>query len=174
MRIATNRRRLEVLSDIWLFDRCTRRELAALESATTPVSAPAGKTLVRQGEIGHEFVVILDGSAEVVLDDTRLAVLGPGSFFGEMALLDCMPRTATVTTLEPTELFVLTTSAFKHVTATMPSVDRKLLTVLAERLRDVEARFVPPADRITDDLHVDQRVATPVHPRPALSRLRGA
>jgi CRP/FNR family transcriptional regulator, cyclic AMP receptor protein len=144
-------RRLEVLRDIWLFDRCTRRELEALESVATALSVPAGRTLVRQGELGREFVVIMSGRAEVVYEDTRLAVLGPGSFFGEMSLLDRKPRTASVTTLEPTEILVLTTVAFNDVTTTMPSVDRKLMKVLVERLRDVEAKYVPASDHILDD-----------------------
>ena len=76
-------------------------------------------------------------------DGTRIAVLGPGSFFGEMSLLNGKPRTATAITFEPTHVLMLTTAAFNEVLTTMPSVNRKLLSVLAGRLRDIEARYVP-------------------------------
>jgi CRP-like cAMP-binding protein len=82
----------------------------------------------------------------VTRDGTHIAVLGPGSFFGEMSLLDGQPRTATATTLEPTQVLMLTTAAFSEVLTTMPSVDRKLLSVLAKRLRDIETRYVPASD----------------------------
>ena len=69
-------------------------------------------------------------------------MLGPGSFFGEMSLLDGKPRTATATTVAPTYVLMLTTDAFNEVLATMPSVDRKLLSVLASRLREFEERYL--------------------------------
>jgi CRP/FNR family transcriptional regulator, cyclic AMP receptor protein len=75
------------------------------------------------------------------------AVLGPGSFFGEMSLLDGEPRTATVTTLEPTRVLALTSTAFKNVVTTMPSVNHKMRIVLTARLRELEARYVPAPER---------------------------
>jgi CRP-like cAMP-binding protein len=65
-------------------------------------------------------------------------------------LLDRKPRTATVTTLEPTSVLVITATAFSALVESVPSVDRKMLVVLAERLRDVEARFVPADARVTN------------------------
>jgi CRP/FNR family cyclic AMP-dependent transcriptional regulator len=144
---STKNHRLDALGGVWLFDRCTRQELEALERAATPLSVEAGRVLAKQGEIGREFIVLLDGRAEVRRDDTELAVLGPGSFFGEMSLLDGKPRTATVTALEPSEVLVLTAADFNSVTATMPSVDRKILTVVVERLRELEAKYVPAEER---------------------------
>ena len=143
----TKKRRLELLGSVWLFAQCSNRELNTLESAATEMQLEAGKILTQQGEIGRHFVVIVEGKVEVTRDGTQMAVLGPGSFFGEMSLLDGQPRTATATTIEPTHVLMLTTAAFNEVLATMPSVDRKLLTVLAARLRDVEARYVPANER---------------------------
>jgi CRP-like cAMP-binding protein len=105
--------------------------------------------LTKQGEHGREFVVIVEGKAVVTRDGTEIAILGPGSFFGEMSLLDGKPRTATVTTTERTRILVLTTAAFNGVVSTMPSVDRKMLTVLTGRLRDIEAKYVPADQRDT-------------------------
>jgi len=138
----TKKRRLELLASVWLFEHCSRKELNVLVDATTEMELREAKLLTQQGELGRHFVVIVSGEVEVVRDGNRIAVLGPGSFFGEMSLLDGRPRTATVTTLEPTHVLMLTTDAFNEVLATMPSVDRKLLTVLAERLRDVEEKYM--------------------------------
>jgi CRP-like cAMP-binding protein len=143
----TKKRQLELLGDVWLFEQCSKKELGLLLSEATDVACPTGRCLAKQGEIGREFVVIAEGKAAVTRDNTEIAVLGPGSFFGEMSLLEGKPRAATVTTLEPTRVFVLTAAAFASVVATMPSVDRKMLAVLAARLRDIETKYVPANDR---------------------------
>jgi CRP-like cAMP-binding protein len=134
---------IEALRKVWLFERCTNKELGILAANVTQVSVPAGKVLATEGDLGREFFVLLSGNVEASRGGVAIRDLGPGSFFGEMALLDRQPRTATVTATEPSELLVLTTRAFVSVIDTMPSVDRKMLTVLAERLRDVENRYVP-------------------------------
>jgi CRP/FNR family transcriptional regulator, cyclic AMP receptor protein len=143
----TKKHRREVLGKVWLFELCSRRELDSLESAATEMQFPIGKELTTQGELGRHFMVIVEGEAEVTRDGTRIAALGPGSFFGEMSLLDGQPRTATVTTLAPTRVLMLTTATFNGVLATMPSVNSKMLTVLAARLREVEAKYVPTSER---------------------------
>lgn len=142
----TKHQRSGLLRNVWLFEQCTNREIAELDQATTEVEVPEGRILARQGDRGAEFVVIVDGKAEVTRDRTVIAMLGPGDFFGEMSLLDNQPRAATVKTTEPTRLLVMTIVAFKYVLSTMPSVDRKMLTVMAQRLRDIEQRYVPLAE----------------------------
>jgi CRP-like cAMP-binding protein len=141
---------IELLRAVWLFERCSNRELDALQRIATPLDVSAGKVLMTEGEIGREFFVIVRGKAEATKGGVSIATVGAGSFFGEMALLDRRPRSATVTTVEPTTLLVITAGAFNSVVASMPSVDRKMLVVLAERLRDVEARFVPADERLTN------------------------
>ena len=149
MRVSKKRGR-DLLGKVWLFERCSNRELDLLQEAATDMEFPAGKALTTQGETGRHFMVIVEGEAEVSRDGTQIALLGPGSFFGEMSLLDGQPRTATVTTREPTRVLMITTAAFNGALATMPSVDRKMLTVLAARLRDIEARYVPANERTTN------------------------
>ncbi len=146
MRVSKKRGR-ELLGQVWLFEMCSNKELDLLQEAATEMEFPQGKELTTQGEMGRHFMVIVEGEAEVTRDGTHIARLGPGSFFGEMSLLDGQPRTATVTTVEPTRVLMITNAAFNGALATMPSVDRKMLTVLAARLRDIEARYVPVNER---------------------------
>ena len=140
--------RIELLRSVWLFERCKKKELAALATLATPADLRAGKTLATQGEPGNEFCVIVSGNAEASRDGVVIGTLGPGSFFGEMSLLERLPRVATVTTTEPTTVLVLTARAFDKLVESMPSVDRKMLIVLANRLRDIESRYVPTDARV--------------------------
>ncbi len=141
---------MDLLRSVWLFERCSNRELDALQRIATPVDVGAGRVLTTEGDLGREFFVIVRGKVEATRGSVVIATLGAGSFFGEMALLDREPRTATITTLEPTTVLVITAGAFNSLVQSMPSVDRKMLIVLAERLRDVETRFVPANERITN------------------------
>jgi CRP-like cAMP-binding protein len=85
----------DLLRGVPLFSHCSNKELIELSSLTTTLRMPAGKVVVRQGEPGKEFIVIVEGKATVSIDDQAVATLGPGDFFGEIALLDGGPRTAT-------------------------------------------------------------------------------
>jgi CRP-like cAMP-binding protein len=140
--------RIELLRSVWLFERCTKKELKALAALATPLDLKAGRVLATQGEQGAEFFVIVSGKAEATREDVTIGTLGSGSFFGEMSLLERLPRVATVTTTEPTTVLVLTAKAFDKLVASMPSVDRNMLIVLANRLRDLESRYVPADARI--------------------------
>lgn len=142
--------RIEVLRKVWLFERCSRKELSLLASNATPLHLPAGKVLAREGDVGREFFIITAGKAEATRNGALVATLTAGSFFGEMALLESAPRVATVTALEPLDVLVLAVQAFNGVVSTMPSVDRKMLTVLATRIRDLETRFLPMDERLLD------------------------
>jgi CRP-like cAMP-binding protein len=135
--------RIDLLRGVWLFERCSRGELTKIASVATPVVVPIAKTLAHEGDIGREFFLLLSGEAEVTRNGTTVATLTPGSFFGEMALLDRQPRAATVITTQPCEVLVVTHQAFTEIVNTMPSVDRKMLAVLANRLRDLEDRYLP-------------------------------
>src|SRR5271156_3717376 len=99
--------KVEMLAGVDLFSRCTKAELSRIASLTSEYPASAGETLTRRGERGSEFFVIVDGKATATRDGVVLAHLGPGSFFGELALLDRGPRTATVTADTDMRLLVL-------------------------------------------------------------------
>ena len=140
--------RIHLLRSLWLFERCTKKELEAIAKLTTVLDVPAGRVLARQGHAGHECFVVVTGKVEARRGETPVGVLGAGQFFGEMSLLDREPCVATVTATEPTTLLVLTAADFDKLVASMPSVDRKMLIVLAHRLRDIENRYVPTEARL--------------------------
>ena len=95
---------------------------------------PAGKVLWRQGTIGHEFCVIIEGTAEVARNGRRVATAGIGDFLGEIALIERVPRTATVTARTPLGFFVLTDQSLRTLLDQNPTVERKVLRALARRI----------------------------------------
>ena len=127
--------KIEHLKTIELFSACTHDELALISSKTTPHHAKAGEVLAGEGRVGHEFVVIVEGTAKVMVGGQQVASLGPGDFFGEVALLDNGPRTATV--IAETDLVAEVSShgEFQDLVAGAPSVSHKMLVGLAHRLR---------------------------------------
>jgi CRP/FNR family transcriptional regulator, cyclic AMP receptor protein len=117
-----------------LFEGLARKQLAALARLTDDLDFPAGSVLCKEGERGREFFVIIEGEAEVTRGGKHLATIGSGEFFGEIALLESVVRTATVTATTPLRFFVVSDSAFNSVLATDPSIESKLLRTLARRL----------------------------------------
>lgn len=120
-----------------LFSACSKRELALIARSAKEVSHRAGTMVAREGERGIGLFVILEGECEVTIGGKRKAKLGPGDFFGEVALLDGGPRTATVTALTPVKLVGLTGWVFRGLLMEHPSIALKTLEALAGRLRSV-------------------------------------
>jgi CRP/FNR family transcriptional regulator, cyclic AMP receptor protein len=117
-----------------LFADLSKDELQELAKVTEDLEVQPGKVLCREGELASEFFVIVDGDVEVTRDGQRLRTLGSGEFFGEIALLEEMPRTATVTAISPLRFFVLTRQSFWGMVNRSPEVERKLLRALAKRV----------------------------------------
>lgn len=131
--------RVRLLQNVWLFSACSRGELEHIASISTPIETEAGKVLAREGRPGLEFFVIVSGTATVSLGGQKIGELGPGSFFGELALLEGAPRTATVTADVPMSLMVLTKAEFDElIDSGAPSVARKMLTAVGARLRAMD------------------------------------
>ncbi len=132
--------KVERLSHVELFSTCGKRELARIAALTVEIEVPAGRVLMRQGDPGRECFVIEEGTARVTIRGRRGTMVGPGDCFGEMALLLPNParRTATVTAESDMRLLVLTSREFSTLLKDVPSVARKVLAVVAERLRDAE------------------------------------
>jgi CRP-like cAMP-binding protein len=120
----------------------TNKELALLSGLTTTVMIPAGEVVARQGGLGREFIVIVTGRASVAIDGRAVATLGPGDFFGELALLDGGPRTATVTADTEVTAEVMSRSEFATLLESAPSVTRGILRGVAARLRTADAHLV--------------------------------
>ncbi len=134
MRLRKNAK-VELIKSVPLFASCTKKELEAIAGQADELTVPAGKALTKEGERGREFMVIVDGSAEVRKKGRRLNLLGSGDFLGEIALISGGPRTATVTTTSDADILVLTDRAFSQLTKKMPSIQTNVLKALSERLR---------------------------------------
>lgn len=128
----------ELLANVRLFSTCNKRELARIASLVEEVDAPEGKVIVRQGDPGRECFVIAEGEARATIRGKGSALLGPGSFFGEMALLDQGPRSATVTAETEMHLLVLGSREFSSLVNEVPTVAVRMMRGLAERLRSAE------------------------------------
>jgi CRP/FNR family transcriptional regulator, cyclic AMP receptor protein len=127
-------RKVELISQVPLFARCSKQELQELASAADEIDLPEGKVLTREGDRGREFFVLLDGTAEVKQAGKTIRTLGPGDFLGEIALISQEPRTATVTTTSPVQALVITDQSFAALLDHLPSVERTVLEALADRL----------------------------------------
>ena len=134
MRLFSRDVKVEALKRAPLFEQLSKKELTMLASASDDLAVDPGTVLCREGRIGTEFFVIVDGDAEVTQGDKKVATLSGGDFVGEIALLTTTKRTATVTVTTPLRCFVLTQSAFRRVLAESPSVQVKVMKSLAERV----------------------------------------
>ena len=117
-----------------LFEGLSRRQLVEVARLTDDLEEPAGTVLCAEGSRGREFFVITDGEAVVTRGGKRLATLGEGDFFGEIAVLEPVRRTATVTAATSLRFFIVSDHAFNAVLATDPGIERKVLRALARRL----------------------------------------
>jgi len=130
------------LAKVPLFAACSQRELKLVARRAEDVTVDTGKVLVSEGDVGTEFFVILDGTANVARHGRKVATLGPGSFFGDLALLDRAPRNATVTAETPMELAVIGQREFSALIDEVPGFAHKLLAGLARRLRDADTKTI--------------------------------
>ncbi len=125
------------LKSVPLFASLSEREREQIARWTDEIDVESGRMLAAQGQFGYEFFVIEEGTAEVVRDGERLTELGPGDFFGEIAVLEADRRTATVTATSPMRLIVMHRREFRHMEEEMPRV--------AEQVRDAIQRRLPRA-----------------------------
>jgi CRP-like cAMP-binding protein len=127
------------LAEVPLFSACSKKDLQHVARRAEDVKVETGKVLVSEGSAGAEFFVIIDGNAKVSRHGHEVATLGPGDFFGDLALLDRAPRNATVTASTPMELVVLGQREFSALIDEVPGFAHKLLAGLARRLRAYDA-----------------------------------
>ena len=127
--------KVDALAKTPLFAALSRQELGELAKATEDLEVEEGKTLTREGDLGREFFVIVDGDVSVTQDGNEIRRLGPGDFFGEIALIyDNARRTATVTAASPLRFFVLTRQSFRSLLEHQPEIEEKVMAALEERL----------------------------------------
>ena len=128
--------KVDALAKAPLFSALSKQELGALAKATEDIEVEEGKVLTRQGDLGREFFVIVEGEVSVTQDGNEIRRLGPGDFFGEIALIyDNARRTATVTASSPLRFFVLTRQSFRSLLEHQPEIEEKVMAALEDRLQ---------------------------------------
>ena len=127
--------RVALLRKVPLFAACDDKQLAFIASQVEEMDFAAGHVLCRQGESGGEFFVIVSGSAEVKRDGRSVRQLDAGDFFGEIALIDHGPRTATVVTTSALRCLVLSHSQFRNVLRQNAAIAVAVLEQLGQRIR---------------------------------------
>jgi CRP/FNR family transcriptional regulator, cyclic AMP receptor protein len=125
------------LKQIPLFSKLGEKELKRVAQLADEVAVKAGDHLVDEGRFAHEFFVIEDGTAEVVHNGKTVAELGPGDFFGEIALIKTERRTASVIAKTPMKLVVMFGPNFRSVEADLPAVHEKIMAAIEERTKDL-------------------------------------
>jgi CRP-like cAMP-binding protein len=128
------------LSKIWLFSTSSAKDLRLIRKALEEVTVPPGRVLCEQGTIGREFFLIVEGQAAVKRNNRKAATLGPGQYFGELALLDRRPRSASVISETEMKLLILGQRQFNGVLDSVPPLSRKLLSAMATRLREADSK----------------------------------
>ena len=126
--------KVELISRVPLFAGCSKGELGKIASIADEVDLPEGKTLIREGAVGREFFVLLEGRAGISRKGRSVDTAEKGDFFGEVALVSDAPRNATVTALTPLRVLVITDRDFRHLLKDSPSIQLKVLQALAQRL----------------------------------------
>jgi CRP/FNR family transcriptional regulator, cyclic AMP receptor protein len=133
MRLGHNSK-IDLIKQVPLFSSASKSELEQIASIADELDLPEGKVLIKEGDAGREFFVLIDGTAEVERGGRKVASLGPGDFFGEIALIAKTPRNATITTTSPVRALVVTDRAFRQLLDRSPQIAVPVLVALAERL----------------------------------------
>lgn len=133
---------LKQLKKVPLFAALSQKDLKLVAKSGEDLEVPAGQVLVEQGAAGAEFFVIVSGAAKVTRSGRKVATLKAGSFFGDLALLDKAPRNASVVSETPMELVVISQRQFAGLIDDVPGFARKLLSGMAARLREADAKSV--------------------------------
>jgi len=126
--------KIELLKRVPLFAGCSKGELRELARSADELDIREGTVLTREGRPGREFFVLVDGTARVTKAGRKIADLGAGDWFGEIALITNSPRSATVTATSPGDVLVITDRRFHSVVETMPSIALKVLATVGDRL----------------------------------------
>lgn len=127
--------KVELLKRVPLFSRCNKKQLAAIANVADLIDVPANTQLIREGALGREFMVIVEGAVDVKRKGRQIASLGPGDFIGEVALICGGPRNATVTTTRDTSLLAITDRQFWQLLEQVPEMRSSVIRALGERLQ---------------------------------------
>jgi CRP-like cAMP-binding protein len=126
--------KVELIKGVPLFAECSRKDLSEIAGIADEIDLREGKELTKEGRPGREFFVLIEGEADVKKGSRRINTLGPGDFFGEIALVTQRPRTATVLTTAPVRALVITDRSFRSLLEHQPAIQGKVMSALAARL----------------------------------------
>lgn len=135
----SNKDLARLLAEVPLFSKCTKRELATVARHAETTTLADGVQLTTEGEPGDAFFVILAGRAAITREGKPVGEVGEGAWFGELALLDGRPRSATVTAVGQIEVAVLGVRMFRTILREVPDITEQLLAGLAGQVRDATA-----------------------------------
>ena len=126
--------KVELIRNVPLFSRLDKKALQAVAQIADELDLPAGKVMAQEGDRGREFFILLDGEADVTKGDRRINTMKKGDFFGEIALVTQMPRTANVTATTDVRVLVINERDFNSLLKKTPDVGRAVAEALVERL----------------------------------------
>jgi CRP/FNR family cyclic AMP-dependent transcriptional regulator len=126
--------KVELIRHAPLFAHVSKRQLEQIAQIADEIDLREGKEMTKQGSRGREFFVLLEGNADVKKNGRRINTLGPGDFFGEIALVSDTPRTASVIATSPVRALVITDRSFKRLMSDSPEIQERVLSALAARL----------------------------------------
>jgi CRP/FNR family transcriptional regulator, cyclic AMP receptor protein len=138
--MASKNAHLDHLARVPLFSALSKKDLQRVAKASDEIDVEPGRVIVDQGRTGHEFFLIIDGKAAVKRNNRKVTELGPGQYFGELALLDRGPRSASVVAETPMTLLVLGQREFNGVLDGVPGMASKVLSTMAQRLREADSK----------------------------------
>lgn len=133
--MSTKRELAELLSDVALFSRCTQRQRRTIARHAQIAELPAGVDLVREGEVGDALFIILEGEARVEVGGVVVDNVSAGAYFGELAILDGEPRSATVVAATDVKVAVIGIRMFRTMLREFSDLAEQLLIALASELR---------------------------------------
>ena len=130
--------RIDALSHVPLLSGLSKRDLARILGIGSERGFGEGDVIVREGDLGRDFYLLLTGTAELKVPRQQPEALGPGDYFGEIAVLDEGPRSATITASSPVTALRIERTAFIRLLDEYGSIARKILVVTVQRLRALE------------------------------------
>jgi CRP-like cAMP-binding protein len=134
-------KKIQHLGETWLFSSCSQKELTQIARACDEVQVKAGKELITQGSLGREMFVVRTGDAIVKRNGRKVATVGSGGYFGELALLASLPRNSTIVADTDMSLLVLGSREFGALLDEVPSISHKLLSAMAKRLSEQDSKI---------------------------------
>ena len=135
-----------LLKGIEIFSGLDPSELAAIASVTEELDYTEGRVVIKQNDPGESLFLIIQGRVQVVMEEAEgqevlLNYIEAGGAFGEMALIDDNPRSATIRTVEPCRFLILHKQEFKDIAMEFPRVTLQICSVLSQRIRDIQGKF---------------------------------